>query len=96
MNVFGSGSSGLIGSEIVEFFDRRARRVVGIVERLTGKAMRWEYREAAREGDPICYRSDRSKMQGHYPNWSVTRSLDDVIGEIVRDGHDRLPAGNPP
>ena len=30
MNVFVSGSSGLIGSEIVAFFDRRARRVVGI------------------------------------------------------------------
>ena len=84
--VYNLGGGRSNSCSILEAFDH--------VERLTGKAMRWEYREAAREGDHICYISDMSKMQSHYPNWSVTRSLDDIFGEIVRNWHDRLPAGN--
>lgn len=53
------------------------------VEALTGKPMKWQYVEKAREGDHICYISDLSKMQRHYPDWSVTNRLDDIFLELV-------------
>ena len=60
---------------ILEAFDR--------TEALTGKAMSWEYVAKAREGDHICYISDLRKMKEHYPGWGITKSLDDIFGELV-------------
>jgi CDP-paratose 2-epimerase len=52
-------------------------------EALTGKAMSWEYVAKAREGDHVCYISDLTKMKQHYPGWGITKSLDDIFGELV-------------
>jgi CDP-paratose 2-epimerase len=59
------------------------REAFGRAEALTGKAMNWEYVPKAREGDHICYISDLGKMKRHYPGWGITRSLDDIFGELV-------------
>lgn len=59
------------------------REAFAKVESLTGKAMQWEYVDQAREGDHICYISDLRKMHGHYPNWSISKSLDGIFEEIV-------------
>lgn len=59
---------------ILEAFERIAA--------VSGKPMRHEYVEQARAGDHICYISDLTKMRAHYPNWGVTKSLDDVFAEI--------------
>jgi CDP-paratose 2-epimerase len=53
------------------------------VERLSGREMRYEYVDQAREGDHICYISDLSKMKAHYPKWSITKSLDTIFSEVV-------------
>ncbi len=53
------------------------------VERLTGKPMQWSYSGVNREGDHICYISDLSKIQRHYPQWKLTKSLDDIFEEVV-------------
>jgi len=53
------------------------------VASLTGRKMISEYSEKARIGDHICYYSDLSKMQQHYPGWRITRSLSDTLREIV-------------
>ena len=53
------------------------------VEKLTGKAQKYSYQEGNRIGDHICYYSDLRKMQAHYPGWGITRSLQDVLREIV-------------
>ena len=53
------------------------------VEERSGKPMQWEYVDDAREGDHICYMSDLGKMQSHYPNWRLTRTLDNIFDEIV-------------
>ena len=45
--------------------------------------MSWEYVDKAREGDHICYISDLRKMKEHYPGWTITKSLDDIFGELV-------------
>jgi len=59
---------------ILEAFDR--------IEVLSGKKMQYEYVDKNREGDHMCYISDLSKMRAHYPSWDITKSLDDIFGEI--------------
>jgi CDP-paratose 2-epimerase len=54
------------------------------VEALTGKPMNYEYVDKAREGDHICYISNLDKLRAHYPGWDITKSLDDIFGEIVK------------
>jgi CDP-paratose 2-epimerase len=61
-----------------------------MVERFTGKVMRYEYVDAPREGDHICYISDLRRLQGHYPGWQITRSLDDIVREIIEGWKERL------
>lgn len=62
-----------------------------LVEALTGKPQRYSYSDQNRVGDHICYYSDLRKMTAHYPNWRITRSLPDTIGEIVSAWQERLP-----
>jgi CDP-paratose 2-epimerase len=54
------------------------------IEALTGRNIRTAYREEPRRGDHICYISNLRKLQAHFPGWSITRSLDDIFGEIIR------------
>src|SRR5258708_2560821 len=53
------------------------------IEGLTGRKINWTYTEQARRGDHICYISNLSKLKEHYPGWSVTRSLDLTLEEMV-------------
>jgi len=61
-----------------------------MVEELTGKAMRYEYIDKNREGDHICYISNLSKMQAHYPEWGISISLQRILEEIVVGWQARL------
>jgi CDP-paratose 2-epimerase len=54
------------------------------VEALTGRPLATEYVDQARKGDHICYISDLTKFRSHYPRWRITRSLDDILEELVR------------
>ena len=56
---------------------------VARIEEMTGKKIRWEYQEAPRIGDHICYITNLGKLQSHYPKWSITRSLNEILKEIV-------------
>jgi CDP-paratose 2-epimerase len=67
---------------ILEAFD--------VVEALTGKKMTYDYKEAHREGDHICYISNMARFKSHYPGWQITRSLDDMISEIIDAWKQRL------
>ena len=60
------------------------------VEKLTGKAQKSSYLEQNRIGDHICYYSDLRKMKTHYPQWGITRTLENVFEEIVQAWHQRL------
>ncbi len=62
------------------------------VEALTGKAMRHEYVPEHRSGDHICYITDLARFKSHYPGWEITRSLDDILAEIVAAWEARLAA----
>jgi CDP-paratose 2-epimerase len=61
-----------------------------VVEEFTGQPQKYTYIDQNRIGDHICYYSDLRKMKQHYPGWTITRGLRDVIREIVQSWHLRL------
>jgi len=53
-----------------------------------------DYTDENREGDHICYISNLAKACTHYPEWNITRSLNDIVAEICgswqrRESRDR-------
>jgi CDP-paratose 2-epimerase len=56
----------------------------------TGKKQIYTYVDQARSGDHICYYSDLSKMQAHYPKWKLTRGLPEIFKEIADAWHQRM------
>jgi CDP-paratose 2-epimerase len=55
-----------------------------MIETVSGRKVAWRYDEKNREGDHICYISDMAKFRAHYPRWSLTRRVPDIIDEMVR------------
>ena len=67
---------------ILEAFDR--------IGQLSGKKSLHEYVEQNRQGDHICYISDLRKMRAHYPDWNISKSLDDIFHEIYESWRVRM------
>lgn len=63
-----------------------------MVENLTGIQQRYTYLDQHRVGDHICYYSDLRKMREHYPDWRVTKTLNNIFQEIVGSWERRLAA----
>jgi CDP-paratose 2-epimerase len=61
---------------ILEAFD--------LVASISGKRMAYSYDDANRIGDHICYYSDLRKIQAHYPQWEITKSLPTTCEEIYQ------------
>jgi CDP-paratose 2-epimerase len=61
-----------------------------MVERHSGILMKYSYEEENRIGDHICYYSDLSKMQRHYPGWDITVALEETVRQIVESWQGRL------
>ena len=57
---------------------------IGRSEQILGKKLNYTYVEDNRIGDHICYISDLTKLKSHFPNWSVTKNLDDIFEDITR------------
>lgn len=55
---------------------------IALCERLTGRPMRWTYREAPRIGDHIWWISDTGRFQRHYPEWRQRYDLEALLREI--------------
>ncbi len=72
--VYNLGGGRSNSCSILEAFDRIAA--------VSGKPMRYEYVDKNREGDHMCYISDLGKIKDHYPQWDITKSLDDIFTEI--------------
>jgi CDP-paratose 2-epimerase len=58
------------------------------IEDLTGKKVNYEYSDQNRMGDHICYITDLTKLQSHYPEWNLSYTLDEILEEMVRAEHD--------
>ena len=53
------------------------------LETICGKRLQSEYVETPRRGDHICYISDLGRWHADYPQWRLTRSLDDILLELA-------------
>jgi len=60
---------------------------------VTGKQQRYQIVDRNRIGDHICYYSDLKKMKSHYPDWTVRKSLTQIIEEIVQAWQERMQGG---
>ena len=60
------------------------------VSKITEKKMTYQYVDKNREGDHICYISDLQKMRSHYPQWDISKSLNDIFIELVEGWRARL------
>jgi len=63
---------------------------ISAVEELSGCKLKWRYTESNRIGDHICYISNMAKFKTHYPQWQITRSLPQILEEMVRAYYDLL------
>ena len=73
--VYNLGGTRQNSVSVLEAIDRIAE--------LAEREIATEYKEENRVGDHICYISDMSKFKEHYPQWSIEKSLDDIIREMV-------------
>lgn len=56
---------------------------IDAIEQLTGRKISYEYVDENRKGDHLCYISDLRKLKAHYPSWTITRSLPDILQEMI-------------
>jgi CDP-paratose 2-epimerase len=82
--VYNLGGGRQNACSILEAFD--------YVKQLTGKKMNSEYVDKPRVGDHICYISSLARFKNHYPQWEITKSLDDIFREIIDAWKVRLAA----
>jgi CDP-paratose 2-epimerase len=54
-----------------------------MIEAASQRKVSWRYDERNREGDHICYISDMAKFRAHYPGWSLTRRVADIVEEMI-------------
>lgn len=62
-------------ASILECFD--------MIEQRLGRPIRHSYDEQNRVGDHICYISDLRRLKTDFPGWKITRSLDEIVDEII-------------
>jgi CDP-paratose 2-epimerase len=53
------------------------------IEALLGKKIATRYVDQNRVGDHICYISDLTKLQTHFPQWRITISLDQILEKMA-------------
>lgn len=53
-----------------------------LIESISGKPMKYVYLKENRIGDHMCYISDLSKIRSHYPEWDISKGLQDTFEEI--------------
>jgi CDP-paratose 2-epimerase len=79
--VYNIGGGRANSCSILEAFTR--------IEGISGKKMAFDYVDKNREGDHICYISNLAKMRRDYPNWRVTKTMDDIFSEVYRGWSNR-------
>ena len=69
--VYNIGGGRKNSCSILEAFD--------LTQEITGVEMIYKYSDENREGDHICYYSDLTKIKRHYPTFSISKDLRDII-----------------
>jgi CDP-paratose 2-epimerase len=57
---------------------------IAMIKDIGGYSVNWKYDEKNRIGDHVCYISDLRKLKSHLPGWGITRSLPDIIKEMIQ------------
>lgn len=52
------------------------------IEKISGIKMKTNYIETARKGDHLCWYESDAKIKKDYPNYKLTKNLDDIFNEI--------------
>lgn len=63
---------------------------IDMIREIGGYEVNWSYQDRNRIGDHMCYISDLRKLKAHFPGWSITRSLPEIIKEMVKAEENRL------
>jgi len=71
--VYNLGGGRSNAASLLELLDRFGQ--------IVGRPVEHEYREQNRVGDHIVYMSYLRKFRSHYPDWELTRSLDDIVDD---------------
>ncbi len=58
--------------------------VIKKFENLTGRKIEVDYVPKNRIGDHICYISNLSRFKKDYPEWEITRSLDEILAGFLK------------
>jgi CDP-paratose 2-epimerase len=58
--------------------------IIEALDKDFGAKLDYAYLDKNRIGDHICYYSDMSKFKRDFPSWELTKSLPDIIEEIIR------------
>lgn len=56
---------------------------ISYIEKFLNKKIQSTYEDTPRAGDHICYISDMSRFKARYPNWRITKSIDNILTEIL-------------
>jgi CDP-paratose 2-epimerase len=54
-----------------------------MIEEIGGYKVNWIYHDEPRMGDHICYISDLRKLYNHFPKWSITIPLRQIIADMI-------------
>ena len=65
------------------------REAVQMCQEITSRELDHSYTEDNRIGDHIWYVSDVGRFQSHYPEWQLTRNVEDILTEIYEANYDR-------
>ena len=65
------------------------QEAIMLCEKITGRKMNTRYVEDNRIGDHIWWISDVSKFKSHYPEWNLTKNVEDILSEIHDYNKDR-------
>jgi len=66
---------------------------IQLIEEMSGRKIRWVYKDEPRKGDHIVYITNMKKFKTHYPNWSITYTLEDILKEMIETELMRLKKG---
>jgi len=56
---------------------------IDMAERVVGRKLEQEYMEQNRAGDHICYISNLAKLRSDFPQWQITKNLQDIFAGIA-------------
>ncbi len=58
-------------------------------QEISGRELDWTYVDENRVGDHIWWIGDNAKFEDHYPNWSLTHTIDSILREMHETNRDR-------